>query len=352
MARTAAQEHFGDAFYAGEIVDTYRLGLPHGTGGTRFVVIDATSAQDVILPDARLLATGGEPQFVVYNVGTEDLTVYDDGAFSIATIGAGEIHEFVLVSNASAAGVWIDVSGSAESGSPIATGRIQYRWEFRQSAITTHLRVYANAHGYDGVTPVALHVTLGPHTFGALRTDTWAFDTGNWPAGSTLFLVMEDGCIVSGRGGAGGRGSDLGVGLLAQPGSAGGTAMALRIPTVIVSYGTIQGGGGGGGGGARTTSAAGGGGGGGAGYRLSDLGLKGSGGGATNGGQGYPSVPGSGGTGGHAGGSGGYPGDPGSDGSGGGGTGGAAGPAIDRTSGGTYSFIRTGTIYGDQVATL
>lgn len=352
MARTAAQEHYGDAVYAGDVSGGYQFPLPYGPGGARLFVFSQTASDVGSLPDARLLQPGGQPQFVVYNDGAESLDVEDANGGLLATVDQDDAYEFYLVSNSSMAGSWIVRQKGAEAGSPITIGRIQYRWEFRQSAITTHLRVYANAHGYDGVTPVALHVTLGPHTFGALRTDTWAFDTGTWPAGSTLFLVLEDGCIVSGRGGAGGRGSDLGVGLLSQPGGDGGTAMAIRIPTVIVNYGTIQGGGGGGGGGARTATAAGGGGGGGAGYRLSELGLRGNGGGANNGGQGYPSVPGSGGPGGHPGGSGGYPGDPGSDGPGGGALGGAAGYAINRTSGGTYSFIRAGTVYGAEVATL
>lgn len=351
MARTAAQEHFGDAVYAGDISGGYRVGLPYGQGGTRMIVASQTASDVARLPDARLLQLGG-PQFTIYNDGVEGLDIEDASSSLLATVDTGELHEFYLVDNSTQAGVWINRAKAAESSSPITVGRIQYRWEFRASQLTTHLRVYANAHGYDGITPVALHVTMGPHTFGALRTDTYGFDTGTFPAGSTLFLVLEDGCIVSGRGGAGGRGSDLGVGLLAQPGGDGGTAMVFRIPTVIVNYGTIQGGGGGGGGGAKTTTAAGGGGGGGAGYKLSDLGLKGTGGGANNGGQGYPSVPGSGGAGGHPGGSGGYPGDPGSDGPGGGALGGAAGIAINRTSGGTYSFIRAGTVYGAEVATL
>lgn len=350
MARTAAQEYFGASLDLGAISADVNLPLPSGPGGVRFfAAAPTTSGHALILQDARLMRPSGQPQAVVYNGGTQSIELQDNDGTALATIAAGAAVQAILRGNTTAAGSWITRSLTAQASSPITTGRIQYRWEFRQSQLTTHLRVYANAHGYDGVTPVALHVTLGPHTFGALRTDTFGFDSGTWPAGSTLFLVLEDGCIVTGRGGAGGRGSDLGTGLLAQPGGDGGTAMALRIPTAIVNYGTIQGGGGGGGGGARTATAAGGGGGGGAGHRASDLGLKGAGGGGTNGGPGLTSVPGSGGSGGQAGGGGGYPGNAGTA---AGAAGGAAGVAINRTSSGPYTLIRTGTILGAQVATL
>lgn len=350
MARTAAQEHFGASLDLGAISANVNLPLPSGPGGVRFfAAAPTTPGHALVLQDARLMRPSGQPQAVVYNGGTQSIELRDHDGAAIATIAAGAAVQAILVTNTTAAGVWIARSLTAQASSPITTGRIQYRWEFRASQLTTHLRVYANAHGYDGITPVALHVTLGPHTFGALRTDTYGFDTGSFPSGSTLFLVLEDGCIVTGRGGAGGRGSDLGAGLLAQPGGDGGTAMVLRIPTAIVNYGTIQGGGGGGGGGARTASAAGGGGGGGAGHRASDLGLKGTGGGATNGGQGFTSVPGSGGIGGQAGGGGGYPAN---DGAAAGAAGGLAGYAINRSATGLYTLIRTGTILGAQVATL
>lgn len=79
-------------------------------------------------------------------------------------------------------------------------------------------------------------------TIGATDTSSYAFDTGNFPSGSSIYLNISSGNYIAGAGGAGGSRSGGG-------GGAGGPALILRLTSYITNNGTIAGGGGGGGGG-------------------------------------------------------------------------------------------------------
>jgi hypothetical protein len=179
-------------------------------------------------------------------------------------------------------------------------------------------------------------------TVGSSSTLTPAFDTGSWPSGVTLVLVVNG--LIVGRGGSGGGGSDTSGG---GPGDPGG--LALKVTEAIeleVAAGAIWAGGGGGGGGAAGAGEAGGGGGGGAGDAPGNAGSStdhpGNAGTVSSGGGGGSAGGGSSG----AGGSGGGPalaGSRGGDGlSGQGGNGGPAGTAIDG-----YSLITITSGPGD-----
>jgi len=102
------------------------------------------------------------------------------------------------------------------------------------------------------------------------------FDTGSWPTGSRMFVILNSGVKVMGHGGnAAPPSAVFGNG---GNGSAGGTAFRAQIATSITNNGVMGGGGGGGGAGAGgqadcvgsttcTTECQGGGGGGGAGLQ-------------------------------------------------------------------------------------
>lgn len=129
----------------------------------------------------------------------------------------------------------------------------------------------------------------------ASNTSTSAFDTGNFAAGSSIYLINNN--YIVGAGGSGGNNSG-------GEGGSGGTAITLRMPTYIQNNGFIAGGGGGGGANVDVTgnwteyyscnqvvytsvTASGGGGGGGAGSVAGSGGnIGGSSGGLNNGGNG------------------------------------------------------------------
>jgi hypothetical protein len=86
---------------------------------------------------------------------------------------------------------------------------------------------------------------------GSSSTGVPAFDTGTFPAGSTLQLTNNG--TITGRGGAGGAGGKgaSSCALVTAPtaGGAGGPALQMRLATTLTNNGSIWGGGGGGGGG-------------------------------------------------------------------------------------------------------
>lgn len=73
-------------------------------------------------------------------------------------------------------------------------------------------------------------------------TSSYAFDTGGFPGGSSLYLTNNS--YIVGAGGAGGNGGAGGAN-----GGNGGNALLLRLTTYITNNGVLGGGGGGGGGG-------------------------------------------------------------------------------------------------------
>jgi hypothetical protein len=85
--------------------------------------------------------------------------------------------------------------------------------------------------------PVKLYITVNG-LISASNTSTTAFDTGNFPAGSSIYLTNNN--YIAGAGGNGGNANSGG-------GGNGGPALTLRLTTYITNNGTIGGGGGGGG---------------------------------------------------------------------------------------------------------
>lgn len=229
------------------------------------------------------------------------------------------------------------------------------------------LRSVANAAGYGGaaVASYIFEVPAGAVIVGVGGTYVAGgagIDTGTWPAGVTLALVVKAGGSVSGGGGGGGYGGTGPGG--GGPGGAGGDAVYCRVPITITveSGGVIRAGGGGGGGGHGGTFVAGGGPGG---TYVGYIGAGGGGGGAPNGiggaggtgtnggpngspgGNGSTSGGGAGGGNGPPGGDGGGFGQAGGTGQNGGAGGGATGYAI-RKNGNTVSITNGGTITGAQ----
>lgn len=181
-----------------------------------------------------------------------------------------------------------------------------------QVTAASNLRALATAAGYTGASGANYQfvVASGTNVMGAANGGT-AIDTGAWPAGVTLALVVSGN--VYGGGGKGGNGSATVAGV---NGAAGGDAVYCQYPMSITvsAGGSIKGGGGGGGGGSYNIVAGGkkGGGGGGGGFPnggggSGGVGTKGTGGvgagGTTSGGgAGGASAPaGNGGAGGNAG---------------------------------------------------
>ena len=241
-----------------------------------------------------------------------------------------------------------DGNGATATGTVTVTVQSQSSQTTLQVTVVSNLRTLANNAGYTGAAPgnylfnVASGVTVTAAAGGAT-----AIDTGIWPAGSTLSLVVSGN--VYGGGGTGGAGSNTGAG---SSGSTGGDAVAVHAPiTITINVGgTIKSGGGGGGGGGYASGTVGGDGGGG--------GFPNGAGGAGSSGTvhdpavaGNPGTTAGGGTGGASGPPGGTGGGAGAAGAvgtsslGAGGTGGAAGYAI-RKNANTVTYTNNGTVNG------
>lgn len=351
--RTAAEEHFGVGIEV-DIAADYRLRLPFGPGGVRLYVLrpDAPGIA-AILPDATLLQVGGAPQFVVCNDGTDTMTVEDSDGDTVATIAVGSSEELILADNASPAGGWLSRSFSFTLGTQLDYDRVPVEIVLTETIRDGfNARDYARELGYEDNVAYAVRVTIREGVVIGNDAATPAFNTGEWPAGTTMLLVLEQDARICGKGGNGGRGGDVPPGLLAQNGTAGGVALRTYLDLAIANHGYIQGGGGGGGGGAQSAGVPGGGGGGGAGYVESTGAAPGNlgTGQAPSYGHGQPGTIGlAGAGGGTAAGNGGNGGAPGTAGSNGNATGGAAGDAIQRLTGTTVTKIVTGTINGAEV---
>jgi hypothetical protein len=233
------------------------------------------------------------------------------------------------------------------------------------SGASTNLRTIANNNGYTGSSSANYQFVVGSGVTVTGSAGGWSgIDTGSWPAGVTLSLVINSSGIIRGGGGNGGNGGGWNgsttVG--ATSGGAGGDAIICSAPIAITvnSGGTVQSGGGGGGGGGYATFTGppgggvvgGGGGGGGAPNGAGGTGGTGKNGGPTgaNGAAGTTSGGGAGGGTGPTGGAGGTYGTAGSagvtpSGGGAGGTGGAAGYAV-RKNGTGCTVSNSGTVTG------
>lgn len=297
--------------------------------------------------------------------GAELVQVRTYSGVLIANVPAGETHEFLLTDNSTTDGSWaVGAKHTAwTEGAALSANRMRREltisWSGREQI---NFRDMLDQQGYDGVTPVALVVTIKPSVAqpgilirGGPDQITPAVDTGFWPSGSTCLLLIEENVIITGAGGEGGDGGTGGAfGTPPTDGLKGGPALRIKLDTWIDNGGTVQGGGGGGGGGAGGGNVGehGGGGGGGAG----DPGGPG-GAGTWPAGDGFLGSPTGGGQGGFAapggatGGRGGEPttmvgSDGGDTGTWTGGSGGAAGAYQRRDSSVTVTWVRVGNRYG------
>ncbi len=190
----------------------------------------------------------------------------------------------------------------------------------------TNLRTLANSLGYAGSTTAAFEfvVPAGVTVAGTGgNPGTTGIDTGTWPSGVVLTLLVSGN--VYGGGGQGGAGSQSAAGLA---GDTAGDAIYVQAPiTIVVASGaTVKGGGGGGGGGAGFMN-------------HSDMTTTGGGGG----GGGFPNGPGGHGTPGAT--------DPGASGTAGTTSGGGAGGAADGGAGGTGGNAATAGTAGGAFST-
>lgn len=322
-------------------------------GSCRFYKANPSALSVAILPSGTLMPNG--ESIVVYNANASNsLVLLDQSANVIKTITPQTVGTCYQLGGG-ANGTWFVETASAEEGSTITAGRLFLDLDVGDGWQTFNLRDYHLTHGLtDTETPAALRVWIVSGAIvGAAGTTAeleTAFDTGEWPAGTTMLMFNYG--TITGKGGRGGRGGDVSPGLLSQPGSDGTTGLRCRVPTVLLNYGTIQGGGGGGGGGIVSgagNTVAGSGGGSGAGHTATPGGSPGSGSGGVAGvggsafvagGGGAPGTPGAGGNGGGAGSAGSA--------SAGGTAGGAAGSAILRLSAVSVTKLVTGTILGAE----
>lgn len=352
-------EIWGGSRYVELTSDGYILPVPSGVpGACRFLELNPSDVPHLVFLPFGGYCRKGEHLTIWNSNGANWVVVLDQGLTVVAIVLAGQVGTFWLRDNSTAAGSWAVTLKSAAAGTSRTFDRIPLEHTITSDVYDFNLRSYCDAHGYDGSKPASVRLTIGKPSYqyivGSTNTLTYAFDSGDWPAGSTLLIVNH--ALVSGRGGDGGPGGPKNQLVLMEAlnGLPGGDAMRLRLDTAIVNYRKIQGGGGGGAGAAGDGNAAGGGGGGGAGHGPSVGGAAGSGGGAVQGLSGGAYGPGSGGGGAM---SGAYGGDPGTGGNGSnssptfiGGAGGEAGRSIVRSSGVTVTKIVAGTIVGSEVA--
>jgi hypothetical protein len=343
VTRNALDEVFGGSGDFTLSSGTVRIGLPHSEGGRQlYVVRPSAGGCTVTLPVAVFLPKPSA--YVVVNLGSQSIdVVLSILGTTVVTIPAGQQAELFLLNDAFPWGTWQARLATVTAGTLLAE-RTPVYLEIGAGAFgPVDLRKMAIEQGATSESsPYSVQCRIRSGALiGSESTSSPALMTGDWPTGSTLLLIIEDGGIVSGKGGDGGIGGNLipGPGTTATNGGNGGPALMTTMATTIVNRGTIQGGGGGGGGAAANGGIGGGGGGSGAGWTRSPGGRGGFGG--NSGGDGTVTSGGFGGAGpsaGFGGGNGGFPGlsglSPAS-----GGTGGTNGFGIIRYTGVPFTYI-------------
>lgn len=270
MGDTAYEEQLG-----GSIVETigadYMLRLPTGPGGCRLYVLSTTvGGLKIKLPDARMCPTGA-PCYTIINNGANDFTLRDTSDTLLATIGAGHAEKFACIDRSTSAGQWIGIpQGAVTVGTTLNANRIPVDVVISHTTANgISVASLIDEMGIDrGASPLAVRVWIKPNVIIGNETTTPALSTGEYLAGTTMRIYLDQGARIIGKGGDGGRGAHAIIGSNASAPTPGGTALRIYLDTVLLNFGYIQGGGGGGGGGGWTNPPLmpGGGGGGGAGY--------------------------------------------------------------------------------------
>lgn len=237
------------------------LALRAGYGQPRLYDLEPTEADcTVSLPDARRLRPGFRHFVLLNKSSVESFDVYaQDGTTKITTINANAMAVLHLASNSTANGTWI-VQGAASygRGANLGTNRFPVTLIFNETVASPYIPQLAQEKGWDGVSPVALIVTV--NASGIIRSISptrEALTLFGFPANSS-FLLVNFGKII-GAGGRGGAGGPL-SGSPSTPrtgGEPGAHAILIDQNLTIANFGVI---GGGGGGGVGTAAGSGGGG--------------------------------------------------------------------------------------------
>lgn len=370
MTHTALKEQYGGSVDVTLSTTTpYQCSHDSRHGCRRFYIIRPTVVGAIArLPNADYQTIGANPSITIINRGTQDLTVQTASGTLVGVLPANIGAEFYCLYNIEALNLlgtptWTFLPMvNTTVGASLNTNRIPFSITYTASSASAQTIVrndIARTYGYvasDG--PAAVTVTIKSNVvIGGGTTTTASFDTGSWPAGTTMMVMLESGSRIAGCGGTGGFGATS-TGNAPTSGQNGGPAMRVRCTTAIVNSGVIAGGGGGGGGGARVFVGGvwipGGSGGGGAGVpagaggaRVSSfVGTEGSAGNVIQGGAPGQALPN-----GYSGGFGGFQGDAGAAGIplGLGAPASLAGPAIQVSTGVTLTNILTGTQLGGTV---
>ncbi|MAK71845.1 MAG: hypothetical protein CMF19_07345 [Idiomarinaceae bacterium] len=377
MARTAVEEMWGGTF---QPVPTgspsaCALPLPSGVPGAARFIDNRTDTTNLLLPDARLLPTGGALYTIYVNKpGGGTTNVKDDAGTTLLNMNQHEVAHLYLLDNSTQAGTWHIVEVGTASISSAQTIQIdEFTIEFGPGMnLDANIRTMCDDLGYAGTNPARVNVFVGPQgaaTVGAVgssSTSSPALDTGTFPAGSIIILTVLANGYIAGRGGSRGPGQPITGGTSGSPtygsvvlGGNGGDGLYIRTQTVMYNYGRVQGGGGGGSGGSAVGDISGPGGGGGAGHQKAIAGPAGSfpaGQGFSSGGNGLAGLLNHAGEGGGTsngapagtGGAGGDPGQAGNNASDGTAGGGSAGFAIKVASGVTFTKAVAGNIDGSE----
>ena len=242
------------------------LALRAGYGQPRLYELDPSEPDcTVSLPDARRLRPG-VAHFVVLNADNTDSfdILLNDGTTTLTTVQTGKLVILHLQANASANGTWVvETRDSFAKGSALGTNRYPVTLIFNENVDRPNLSFLAQQRGWDGVSPVAMVVTVNSTGIvynadqtGGTATPEASLRFEGFPANSTFLLVNFG--LIAGRGGKGGDGGPFAV--TKTSGQPGGSAVSTDANLVLANFGTIQGGGGGG------VGTTGGSGGGGAGY--------------------------------------------------------------------------------------
>jgi len=232
------------------------LALRAGYGQPRLYELDPSEPDcTVTLPDAQRLRSG-VAHFVVLNADNTDSfdILLNDGATTLATVQTGKMVILHLQANASANGTWVvETRDSFAKGNSLGTNRYPVTLIVNENVTRPNISFLAQQKGWDGVSPLALVVTVNSNgivksTARTSPSDTPlpALDLQGFPANST-FLVVNFGKIF-GAGGVGGAGGPLSGSPTTprQSGGAGSSAIVIDQDLVLANFGTIAGGGGGG----------------------------------------------------------------------------------------------------------
>lgn len=108
--------------------------------------------------------------------------------------------------------------------------------------------VYDNTIGVSPTGVIRFVIRSNVEIGSTLGLENPALATGDWPVDVDLYLTIEEGAVVQGKGGDGGQGGSL-TSKTGEDGGDGGRGLLVTNAITINNLGTIAGGGGGGGGG-------------------------------------------------------------------------------------------------------